>query len=561
MKLQARCPDAIGAAPKKDHDVMNKSTDDIDGSPRPWRQGRRIAGRVIALCVALLIAALLLALAVAGQRFASTGSVTTDIAHLVRMSAIQAGLSTLLSLLAGALTAWSLDRLRFAGRGFIVGLLSTALVLPSLVIISGLIAVWGRNGWINVLLDPLGLSSGSVIFGLGGILAAHVLLNGALAARVFLDRLEAIPPEKLKLGRSLGLSPLRRFTIIDLPALAGSAPGVGATIFLLCFTSFPIVLVLGGGPANQTLEVAIYESVRLDFDLGKAVGLALVQLAACAAIIILATRFAPVSTLFGRRSLMHWPDGGVVAVVQAVILTILLAMFIMPLLAVLIRGAGPALIPVPAARLLAAFRTSLLLGTLSAGLAVSLAIGLGMSRALEAQKSAARTLLGLPVFAYLAVPAVVLALGFFLLARLLGIPTGLAAPVVLVLANALIALPFAFAILSPPLEALAKQHEKLIRSLGLSSTGQWLRIEWPLLGRATGYALAVSFVFSLGDLGVISLFGTADFSTLPWYMYRAFGAYRTQDAEAIAALLLVLSLAAFLLIPKMLEVLIHARNR
>jgi thiamine transport system permease protein len=529
---------------------------------RPGRQGRRIAGRTIAIGVALLIAALLAALALAGQRFQTTGSAAIDLAHLLRMSAIQAGLSTLLSLIAGVLLAWSLDRQRFTGRAFVVGLLSTALVLPSLVVISGLIAIWGRNGWINFILNPLGMSSGSAIFGLGGILAAHVLLNGALAARVFLDRLEAIPPEKLKLGRSLGLSPLRRFLIIDLPALAGSVPGVGATIFLLCFTSFPIVLVLGGGPANQTLEVAIYESVRFDFDLGRAVMLALVQLVACAAIIIPATRFSPVSALFGRRSLIHWPDGGMALVAQRAVLIVLLVLFIFPLAAVLARGFGPSLLSVlqqPA--FWNAFATSMILGSLSAVLAVALALTLGMSRALETARSPARTLLGLPVFAYLAVPAVVLALGFFLLARMLSVPTGAAAPVVLVLANALLALPFAFAILSPPLEALARRHEKIIRSLGLSGLDQWTRIEWPLLGRAAGYALAVSFVFSLGDLGVISLFGTAEFSTLPWFMYRAFGAYRTQDAEAIAAILLILSLVAFLAIPKLIEILTNARNR
>lgn len=533
-----------------------------DMPSHPWRQGRRSVGRLIAFAVALLIGSLLAALAVAALRFPTTGSTTTDIAHLLRMSALQAGLSTALSLLTGLILAWSLDRQRFLGRAFFVGLLSTALVLPSLVIISGLIAIWGRNGWINFLLNPFGLSSGSAIFGLTGILAAHVVLNGALAARVFLDRLEAIPPEKLKLGRSLGLSPIRRFLIIDLPAIAGSVPGIGATIFLLCFTSFPVVLVLGGGPANQTLEVAIYESVRLDFDLGKAVILALVQLAACAAIIVPATRFAPVSTLFGRRSLMHWPDGGLAGVLQQMALNVLLALFIAPLVAVLAQGVSPSMISVlnqPA--FWKALTTSLVLGTLSAGLAIALAIGLGMSRALEAARSPARTLLGLPVFTYLAVPAVVLALGFFLLARLLGFPTGLAAPVVLVLANALLALPFAFAILSPPLEALAKRHEKLIRSLGLSAGEQWLKVEWPLLGRTVGYALAVAFVFSLGDLGVISLFGTADFSTLPWYMYRAFGAYRTQDAEAIAAILLILSLAAFLAIPRLIEFLTNARNR
>lgn len=511
--------------------------------------------------VAVLIAALLVALWLAGQRFPTTGSVTANVSGIVAGASIQAGTSTILSLLAGVALAWTLDRLRFPGRGLVVGLLSTALVLPSLVIVSGLIAVWGRTGWINTLLAPLGVSTGSSIFGFWGIIAAHVLLNGAFAARIFIDRLEAVPAQKLKLGRSLGLGPIRRFATIDVPALASSIPGVGATIFLLCFTSFAIVLVLGGGPANQTLEVAIYEAVRLDFDLGRAVQLAIVQLLVCAAIIIPASTLSPPAALFGRRTLLHWPERPRLALVQKLLLIVLLAGFLSPLIAVLLRGIGAGLMPVLAQPgFWNAAATSLWIGTFSAALALVLAVGLGMARALHTGRSIARTALGFPVFAYLAVPAVVLSLGFFLLVRFLGLSTGAAAPIVLVFANALLALPFAFATLAPPLEALVRRNEKLIRALGLSGAAQWFRIEWPLLGRPIGYALAVAFVFSLGDLGVISLFGTSEFSTLPWYMYRALGAYRTSDAEAIAALLLILSITAFITIPKLFEVLTHARD-
>lgn len=530
------------------------------GIPLVWRPGRRLAGASVAAAIALLIAALLIALWVAGQRFATTGSNVTDIGYLLVTSAFQAGLSTLLSILAGILLAWTLDRLRFPGRGLVIGLLSTALVMPSLVIVSGLLAIWGRNGWINLLLAPFGLETGSSIFGLGGIVTAHVVLNGAFSARIFIDRLAAVPPEKLKLGRSLGLGPLRRFAIIDFPALAASIPGVAATIFLLCFTSFPIVLTLGGGPANQTLEVAIFEAVRLDFDLGAAVNLALIQLLVCAAIIIPASTLAPAATLFGARGRIHWPEKPWLATLQTLVLILLLAGFIAPLAAVLGEGfaAIAAVLVQPA--FWHATLTSLVIGTLSALLAVALGIALGMARALQPHGTLARALLGFPVFAYLAVPAVVLSLGFFLLARLTGLPPASVAPLVLIGANALLALPFVFATLAPPLEALAQRHKRVIRSLGLTSLAQWRRIEYPLIGQPLGYALAVAFVFSLGDLGVISLFGTSEFSTLPWLMYRAFGAYRTDDAEAIAAILLLLAVSAFLLIPKLFDRLTHARD-
>src|SRR5215217_147186 len=80
---------------------------------------------------------------------------------------------------------------------------------------------------------------------------------------------------------------------------ASSWPGLAAIVFLLAFTSFPIVLLLGGGPANQTLEVAIYAAVRQDFDLAGAVRLALTQIAVCSLVILAASALAPVPTSFG----------------------------------------------------------------------------------------------------------------------------------------------------------------------------------------------------------------------------------------------------------------------
>jgi len=74
-------------------------------------------------------------------------------------------------------------------------------------------------------------------------------------------------------------------------------------------------------------------------------------------------------------------------------------------------------------------------------------------------------------------------------------------------------------------------------------------VEWPLLGREIGIVLALGFGFSLGDLAVISLFGTNSFVTLPWAMYQALGAYRTNEAATIAALMLILVLGVFWLLP------------
>ena len=84
-------------------------------------------------------------------------------------------------------------------------------------------------------------------------------------------------------------------------------------------------------------------------------------------------------------------------------------------------------------------------------------------------------------------------------------------------------------------------------------------MEWPLIGRDIGVVLALSFCFSLGDLGVISLFGTQDFTTLPLLMQRSLSSYRTNDAGSIAAIMLILTVIAFALLPPLFKRLADAR--
>lgn len=524
----------------------------------PRRPLRLAAGLTLAATVAALIAMVLAAIFNAAIDTPGAASTHIDVAHLLRMTSIQAGLTTILSLITGTALAWSLNRLRFPGRDLLTGIFASAIVTPGLVIAFGMLSIWGRNGWINQATQALfGVSIGNPAFGLSGILLAHVILDGAFAARILLARLDAIPTARLKTGQSLALSAWQRFTIIDWQAIRGTLPGLAAVIFLLAFTSFPIVLLLGGGPANQTLEVAIYAAVRQDFDLRGAVFLALTQISVCSIVIFAAAALPPVPTSLGRSAGQHWSDSNVVRALQWLVLTLCAVTFVLPLLSVLMDGLTAGLIGVVSRPTFwAALTTSLIVASLSAGLTLIFALLLSLGRAASGAHGL-RILLGIPAYAYLAVPAVVLSLGFFLLVRHLGVATGTAAPYVVVFANALLSLPFAVATLGPPLDGIARTRGKLIRTLDLSGWRQFALIEYPLLGRDIGVVLALSFCFSLGDLGVIALFGTQDFTTLPLLMFRALGAYRNHDAAAIAAVLLVGTIIAFVALPRLFERLSH----
>jgi thiamine transport system permease protein len=430
--------------------------------------------------------------------------------------------------------------------------------------------VFGRKGWISTISEMAGGGGlGTFVYGLSGILIAHVFLNAPFAAYNLLQRLERLPPDRLKLSASLGLTPLQRFRIVEWPALRSSFYALSATVFLLCFTSFAIVLTLGGSPKYNTLEVAIYEAIKLDFDLSRAVSLALVQVIVCGAFVLIASgggRHDRSIRLVNR--MYFWPDSPMTRTFQITVIAIFSVFFLGPIISLVWDGLFAdfsRLVQEKSFR--QALITSLVLASLSSFITLIVALAIaGTKRSLSSplrveQSRLTDTLSRLLSFSgsiYLAVPSLVMGFGFFLIARSLTTDFYQLAPVALVVANVLIALPFALVVLTPAMEKLALRHDKLAFSLGVRGLDRWRLVEWPGLRREIGYVVALAFCFSLGDLGVIALFGNQDFSTLPWLLYQKMGAYRTADAAGIALILLLLTLGAFYLLPRLFKEKDHA---
>ena len=484
--------------------------------------------------------------------------------QIVRFTTFQAGLSTLLSLAVGIVLAWCLHhQWAFPGRRILIALLSSALVIPTLVLVLGLVTVFGRNGWLNQITTSLfDFSFGSFLYGLAGILIAHVYFNGSFAARSLLNRFETIPHDKIKLCRSLGLSPWQRFYLIEWPAIRTTLPGLAVTIFLLCFTSFAIVLILGGSPRYNTLEVTIFEALKLDFDIPRALDLAVLQLTICAALVMLASGFRSITqNIATQGSYSQWPEPRGIGNVQKGLIFLFGLVFLLPLGAIILDGlqadygkilSEPSFKRAFATTIAIASASSLLtvvVGLLIAGAKRNFTLGTRMNSGLFA-KFFERSL-SFSAMLYLAVPSLVLGLGFFLLARQMPGPLNLWAVVALISANLFMALPFALTILSPAMEKTGLRYDKLSFSLGLGPFTRWRYAEWPLLRSDIGYVCALSFCISMGDLGVISLFGSQDFTTLPWYLYQMMGSYRTHDAAGVALIMLALTLFVFLGFPRL----------
>ncbi|MGA0714776.1 MAG: thiamine/thiamine pyrophosphate ABC transporter permease ThiP, partial [Gemmobacter sp.] len=251
--------------------------------PPAW-PGAIAAGALGALCLGTLG---VLALAGLGQ---GGGLAAADLAA-VRFTLVQAAISAVVSVALAVPVARALARRRFAGRAAFVTALGAPFLMPVIVAVLGLVAVFGQRGALNAFLGALGLPAVDV-YGLGGVVLAHVFLNLPLAVRMILHGWQAIPAERLRLAASLGFGARDVARHLERPMLRAVLPGALLAIFLVCLGSFAVALILGGGPRATTVELAIYQAVRFDFDLGRAALLALVQAGLCAAGALLAAGVA-----------------------------------------------------------------------------------------------------------------------------------------------------------------------------------------------------------------------------------------------------------------------------
>ncbi|MGY6038377.1 thiamine/thiamine pyrophosphate ABC transporter permease [Aeromonas sp. AE23HZ002T15] len=476
--------------------------------------------------------------------------------HVLGFSLGQALLSTLLSLGLAIPVARALARRRFRGRRLLLKLFGLSLVLPVIIAIFGIVAVHGSQGWLPQLLRSLGLDPGNYLYGLFGILLAHVFFNMPLAARLILQGIESIPESSWRLASQLGMRSSHIFRLLEWPIIRGLLPGLASLIFMLCFTSFTTVLALGGGPKSTTLEVAVYQALRFDFDLATAGGLALVQLLLTAGLLLLQHKLqtSPSSRLSSRRPCLR-PDrqqpGTRLMDMAALILG--LAIFLPPLLAIVVAGFNPGL--------LTALGSSQLwqAGAQSLGIALaagSLATLLGASLLLTSRhlrvrdrKRRAAALWEASGSMILMIPAVVLSTGLFILFMPFTDVFALG-PWLVVLVNALMALPYVLRTLSAPMQLVVRQYDRLADSLGVRGLQRLRLVEWPLLRRPLALAMALSMILSLGDLGAIAMFGSQVLTTLPWLLYQQLGSYRLTEAAATALLLLTLCFSLFWLVER-----------
>ncbi len=511
-------------------------------SPKPINPMIRWSGLAALLFVVLLVAGPLMAL---WLRADTSATLTSADWAAVRFTLFQATLSASLSVILAIPVARALARRSFRGRSILVTLLGAPFLLPVIVAIFGLLAIWGRSGFVSQLLQSIGAERLN-IYGLTGVLLAHVFFNLPLVTRLILQGWGRIPVEHFRLSAQLGMSSKDVFLRLELPMLRSILPGAFLLVFLLCVTSFAVALTLGGGPKATTIELAIYQALRFEFDLGKAAVLGLIQFAICGIIAFWSLR-AVVPVAFGNglstvtqrwdvsSKWLLWQDGLVLFAVAGFLGA--------PLIAVVGRGL-PALAKLPPA-IWPAIVNSLTVALFSATLSVTLALALaGFIDNLKNRHSRMSSVVEGVGLLTLAASPFVLGTGLFIIIHPIADPFALALPVT-ALVNAAISLPLALRALLPALQHNRQTYGRLTDSLDMRGWSRFRLTTWPAIRKPLGFSTGLAAALSMGDLGVITLFAPPDVETLPLVMYRLMGAYRMDEAASVALILVALTLTLF----------------
>jgi thiamine transport system permease protein len=508
-----------------------------------------------------------------GQITLSEGLASLDLTYILRPLVFtfwQAGLSTLLTLLLGLPAAYVLSRYSFRGKILVRILTTLPFILPTVVVAAGFNSLVGPNGWLNLLLMRLlHLSTPPIhiLNTLTAILLAHIFYNTTIIIRVVGSALEQMDPRLEKAARVMGASPWKAFYEITLPLLR--LPIISATllVFLFDFTSFGVILLLGG-PHLATLEVEIYIQALHMLNLSLAGLLSLIQLGCTLIVSIIYFRISRQSRITlsprlfdeDKLTVKTWRQRLFVAAT----LLFLVVLVVTPLVAMTARSVSKleanrgergiiktgltlayyqelfinrrsSLFYVPP---IEAVRNSLLFA--SATMLISIIIGTLASYALSVKAHINQWLDPL-IMLPLGTSAVTLGLGFII--AFSRPPFNLSTfPLLIPFAHSLVALPFVIRSLQPAILSIPDALRQAAAVQGATPWRIWLEIDLPILLRAILVAAIFAFTISLGEFGATTFLARPEYPTMPVAIFRFLsqpGALNYGQAMAMATILLI----------------------
>jgi thiamine transport system permease protein len=492
--------------------------------------------------------------------------------EVLAFTAWQALLSTVFTMVVGLPAAYAFARYTFPGKTILRAVLTVPFVLPTIVVATAFGALAGPRGLLNRwAVEGLGFDSPPITLQgtLTLILLAHVFYNLAVVIRLVGGFWANLDERVTEAAATLGANRWRQWSEITLPMLFPALVSAALLIFLFCFSSFGVVLILGGS-RFATIEVEIYRQTLSLFNLPLAGTLSLIQIAFTFAITSFYTRLQSRATVplqlrsqqTNVKPMKSLPSKLLVSIgVGLPVLFVLLPLLALVLRSVTVEGqwgldyywllgvnernsvfSNPPLTAIQNSFLFAGATTamSLVLGALTAYLLAPTNQRKGLTWV--------EPLFLLP----LGTSAVTLGLGFII--ALDEPPLNLRTSVWLIpIAHTLIAFPFVVRTVLPILRSIPNTLREAAATLGATPFRQRWEIDFPIIGRALLVGAIFAFAASMGEFGATSLVKRPEFPTMPIVIFDYLGRPGVENygrAIAMSVILMSSTLISFMSIER-----------
>ena len=482
--------------------------------------------------------------------------------HLLSFTVAESFLSALISVAVAIPFAAFFSKYSFPWRKAVLTVSQLSFTIPTILVVLGFVIWYGNNGYLNSFIKAvLGISHTplQVLYSFKAIILAHVYLNFPIAFALITASWSSMAETEENAAYTLGTGKIKVFFSITLPRLRGAIASAFMLIFLFCFSSFAIVMVLGGNPAYSTLEVEIYRRVHVNADPAAAAALALFSLAVNA-LLLAATSPGRKERKSSRKARTLIRAKGA-SLLSAALLTLMMLGFLAPpIISIAIRAfyTKDGIFSMKAWEGIAERGFGLIGGALDAiilslviGLVVAmLSVWMGSAIAMAAAKRNSRIL---PFLSSLpmASGSVMMGLGFILVSSfiftVLGIRSDLLSALFVMMAHLTIVLPFSVRTITPGARLIPDTLAEASYTLGKGKGETYRKIEKPLIAPYRRKAFAFSFALSLGEVNATLMLSSGNIETLPVLIYRMIGSYDYQGAAALGTVLLIEALIVFII--------------
>lgn len=435
------------------------------------------------------------------------------------------------SVVLGVPGAYVLYRTRFPGRGVLRAAVIIPFVLPSVVVGVAFRTLFAPNG----LLGFLDLNDS-----FAAIVCSLVFFNFGVVVRTVGTMWSRLDPRLAEAASVLGASGWRIWWTVTLPALAPAIASAAAITFLFCASAYGVVMVLGGVKFG-TVETEIWYRTTQLLDLPAAAALSIVQLVFTATSLAVAGWLGsraqrPLRLSTGRDRAWSWRHDWPATLVTLATIVGLLGLPLVNLAVASLRvgdgfglrhyralteaGSGVATFS-----LWQAMGNSLVTAAWATLISIVLGVLVSVVLSRRPRTLSGRRALGTLDFAFmlpLGVSAVTVGFGFLI--TLNRPPFDLrSSPVLVPIAQALVALPLVVRTLLPVLRAIDPRQREAARTLGAREGRVLTTIDLPYALAGLGVAVGFAFGTSLGEFGATSFLATSDRPTLPILIFRLIG--------------------------------------